>query len=118
LKDTRTPVAVAFISMFLNAGLNYAFMRPLENGGPALATSLAAVFDSMCLMTIFHRRYGSIGLRDVSWSLTKSLIAGLAMGLATSYVIQLPGFYAGHFPQRVLALTGTILVASGTYFGS
>src|SRR5207247_2999689 len=44
LHDTHTPVKVAFISMFLNAGLNYIFMRPLENGGPALATSLAAVF--------------------------------------------------------------------------
>ncbi len=111
LKDTSTPVAVAFISMFLNAGLNYAFMGPLGNGGPALATSLAAVFDSMCLMTIFHRRYGSIGLRDVWGSFAKCVTAGLVMGLITRYMIQVPGFYAGHLLQRVLALSGTILVA-------
>jgi putative peptidoglycan lipid II flippase len=116
LRDTHTPVAVAFVSMLLNIGLNFAFMRPLENGGPALATSLAAVFDSVCLLTIFHRRYGSIGIRNVCGSLLKSLAAGLAMGWIASAMIRLPGFYAGETPHRVLALGGTIVVATIVYF--
>ncbi len=118
LKDTSTPVKVGFISMFLNLGLNYAFMGPLQNGGPALATCLAALFDSSCLMAIFHRRYGSIGMRDVAKSLAKFLLAGLAMALVTMFVIRVPGFYAGKLLQRVSALAATILAAGGTYFAA
>ena len=118
LRDTHTPVLVAFVSMFLNIALTLVFMRPLENGGPALATSLAAVFDSVCLMAIFHRRYGSIGVRDVCGSLVKSLAAGVAMGGVASAMIQLPGFYGGDMPHRVLALAGTILVATIVYFAA
>jgi len=118
LHDTRTPVLVAFISMFLNAALNFVFMRPLQNGGPALATSLSAVFDSACLMTIFYRRYGSIGLKSVTKSLLKFGVAGCAMALVTFAVIQAPGFYAGKLLQRVSALGLTIVLATATYFAA
>ncbi len=116
LKDTATPVKVAFVSMLLNIGFNYAFMRPLENGGPALATSLAAVFDSTCLMLIFYKRYGSIGWRDVSKSLFRFLLAGTAMAVMIMMVMRFPGFYAGNFLHRVSALAGTIVIATTTYF--
>ena len=113
---SQTPVKIAFVSMFLNAGLNYIFMRPLENGKPALATSLTTVFDSGCLVLIFWRRYGSIGLGDVARSLAKFLACALAMALVTLFVVEIPGFYAGKLVQRLSALTVTILAAGGTYF--
>jgi putative peptidoglycan lipid II flippase len=116
LHDTRTPVKIAFMSMFINAGLNFLFMRPLQNGGPPLATSLAAVFDSSCLVTIFFRRYGSFGLRDVCRSLVKFVAAGIVMAFVTYAVIHIPGFYAGSVLQRAVALGSTILIATGTYF--
>jgi putative peptidoglycan lipid II flippase len=118
LQDTSTPVKVAFVSMFLNVGFNFLFMRPLQNGGPALSTSLAAVFDATCLMTLFYRRYGSIGISDVALSLVKFMIAGIAMGIVTTMVIHVPGLYGGRLLQKVFALTLTILVATGTYFAS
>ena len=46
LQDSRTPVKVALIAMFLNIALNFLFIRPLQNGGPALATLLSAFFNS------------------------------------------------------------------------
>ena len=68
LQDTRTPVKIAFVAMFLNIGLNFLFIRPLQNGGPALATSLSALFNSGRLARdllsqirgIRHRRNRSI----------------------------------------------------------
>jgi len=118
LHDTRTPVAVAFLSMLLNIGLNFLFMGPLQNGGPALATTLAATFDAGCLLLVFGRKYGSFDLRDVGRSLSKFVVASGVMASVTFFLIQLPGFYAGNPAQRVLALTLTIAVAAGTYFGS
>src|SRR6185436_14621859 len=52
LQDTRTPVKIAFIAMFLNIALNIVLIRPLRNGGPPLATSLAALFNSSALLII------------------------------------------------------------------
>src|SRR5439155_3283119 len=47
LEHTRTPLKMAFIGMFLNIALNFVFIRPLRNGGPALATWLLAFFNSI-----------------------------------------------------------------------
>src|SRR6266436_5172668 len=54
LQDTRTPVQIALVAMFLNIALNFLFIRPLENGGPALATSASAFFNSFSLLAIFY----------------------------------------------------------------
>src|SRR5207253_8462184 len=56
LQDTKTPVKIAFVAMFLNIGLNFLFIRPLRNGGPALATALSAFFNSLALLAIFYQR--------------------------------------------------------------
>src|SRR5436190_5638192 len=75
LQDTRTPVKIAFIAMFLNIALNLLFIRPLQNGGPALATSVSAFFNSIVLLIIFYRRYGSFGVREIMHSIMKFVIA-------------------------------------------
>jgi putative peptidoglycan lipid II flippase len=56
LHNTRAPVMVAGISLALNIVLNFVFFHPLRNGGPALATSLSAVFDTVALTTLFRWR--------------------------------------------------------------
>jgi len=106
------------MSMFINFGLNLLFMGPLRNGGPPLATSLAVVFDSTVLMTIFHRRYGSYDFRDILRSVMKFVAASIVMGAITYFAIHFPGFYDGHLVHRILALTAAIVLASGTYFAA
>src|SRR2546427_1705252 len=59
LQDTRTPVKIALVAMFLNIALNFLFIRPLENGGPALATSASAFFNSFSLLAVLYQRPGS-----------------------------------------------------------
>ena len=115
LHDTRTPVRVAFMAMFLNIGLNFLFIQPLENGGPALATSLAAFFNFIALMMIFHGRYGSFDGRDIVRSAFKIASASAVLGLVAYAVIHLPGLYEGPVPQRILALGLSIGVAGGAY---
>ena len=43
--DTATPVKIGVAAVALNLAMNVAFMVPLQHIGPALATSLAAMFN-------------------------------------------------------------------------
>ena len=119
LKDTRTPVIIAFLSMLLNVALNFAFFRPLQVGGPALATSLAAFFSAIALVTLFVRRQGSIGLGSILVSLGRFLAASALLALAAGYLINIPGFYYDQgWVQRIFALAITIAAAASVYFGA
>ncbi len=51
-----TPVKIGVAAVALNLALNLAFMRPLQQMGPALATSLAAMFNLGGLAVVLARR--------------------------------------------------------------
>ena len=116
LEDTRTPVKIAFIAMLLNIGLNVLFIRPLRNGGPALATSLSAYFNSISLLVIFCRRHGTIGLRSIARSVARFAGGTIALGAVAYVMIHWPGFYSGRMTQKIVALAVTIAAATATYF--
>ena len=117
LEDTRTPVQVAFWAMLLNVVFNFAFFRPLEVGGPALAMSLAAFFNAIALIVIFIRRYGTIGLAKINASLVRFAVAALPLGFLAAALINRPGFYYGQaLGQRIFALVATILASAVVYF--
>jgi putative peptidoglycan lipid II flippase len=118
LEDARTPVKVAFVAMVLNVALNFLFIHPLRNGGPALATSLSALFNSLALLTIFHKRYGSFGVRGIMRSVCKFAVASFAVAVVAYVMIHWPGFYGQRTRQRVGALSLTIASAAATYFGA
>src|SRR5215472_2809075 len=118
LQDTRTPVKIAFVAMFLNIGLNFLFIRPLQNGGPALATSASAFFNSLALLIIFYRRYGSFGVKGIAVSVAKFSVASVALAVVAYGIIHLPGLYAGRMSQKILALGVAIAAGAGTYFGT
>jgi putative peptidoglycan lipid II flippase len=118
LQDTRTPVKIALIAMFLNIAFNFVFIRPLQNGGPALATSLAAFFNSIALFFIFYKRYGSFGTGSILRSIAKFTLGSIALGVVAYVLIHWPGFYAGGLSQRIAALGLTIVAAVGTYFAT
>jgi len=118
LHDTWTPVAVAVCSLVLNIGLNFLFFRPLQNGGPALATSLAAFFDTVVLLMIFRKRHGRLGLSAVLSSCLKFVAASVVMGAVAYFMIHYPGVYAGAKLHRALALGATIAIAAGSYFAT
>jgi putative peptidoglycan lipid II flippase len=118
LHDTRTPVMIASISMLLNIGLNFLFMNPLRNGGPALATSLSAFFNSVSLYIIFRHRYGGFHGSGIRRAVAKFAIASAGLGLVVYGLIRWPGFYDGGLFQRALALALTIVAGTSAYFGT
>jgi putative peptidoglycan lipid II flippase len=54
--DTAMPVKIGLVAVALNLALNLAFMRPLQQMGPALATSIAAMFNTAGLAFVLIRR--------------------------------------------------------------
>lgn len=118
LQDTRTPVKIALISLFMNIGLDAILIGPLTSGGLALATVTAGLFDCVALMIIFHRRYGSFGLRSIAISFLKFAVGSVTLAFAAGALINWPGFYAGASSQRIFALAAAIALGAGTYFAT
>ena len=54
--DTSMPVRIGMITLVLNFALNLALFIPLQHVGPALATSLASIFNVAALAFMLHRR--------------------------------------------------------------
>ena len=53
--DTSTPVRVGMIAIAMNLGLNLLFMTPLQHIGPAMATSISALFNVIALAILLGR---------------------------------------------------------------
>jgi putative peptidoglycan lipid II flippase len=104
-QDTRTPVRVALYALFLNAVLNYVFLKSFfqtfYNGGPALATSLAAYFNFFLLFVLFRRRFGRLGTLEILASLFKISVASALMGILCVAMLKFSGFesYEGLLAQ-------------------
>jgi putative peptidoglycan lipid II flippase len=85
-RDTKTPVIIAGISLFINVVLNIVFLqfffKRVQNGGPALATALACYFDFFALFVIFRLRYGAMGTLEIARSFGKIFLCSGIMGVA------------------------------------
>jgi putative peptidoglycan lipid II flippase len=110
-RDTKTPVWAAAGVLALNVALNIAFLMlffsQLRNGGPALATVIAAYANCAILFVIFRQRYGRIGGKEIVISSAKALAASAVMGAACWAVVQ----YA-HVGEHNLSVDAALLAAT------
>ena len=121
-KDTKTPVKVAALSLMINVILNAIFLvfffRTFQNGGPALATSLAGYFNFFALFVIFRLRFGSLGTLEILRSFAKiSLCAGI-MGAACWVALRYTQHaMSGGFLVVLLIFSGILTGATLLYLG-
>ena len=120
--DTRTPVAVASISLVLNIVLNIVFLNYffnyVQNGGPALATAIACFVDFFALFFIFRMRYGKIGGRQILNSFLKIALCSAIMGVACWLGLHYTAFTMhSRFLVQLLTFLALILGATGLYLG-
>jgi len=107
LQDTRTPVKVGVLTLALNIVLNLILMGPLREGGLALATSIAGIFNFFVLAYLYHRKIARFPTREVMGSSVKILVASLAMGGFSEQFFQgIYGFVRG--PETVRLLVGVL----------
>jgi putative peptidoglycan lipid II flippase len=119
LQDTRTPVKIAFAALVVNALLGAILMQPLQHGGLALATSLAAAINFVLLVLFLRKKMGPIGFGKIFRSLLKSLGASLVMG-AVAWMISRQGEWgqSGVSPEKIGLLLGAMAMAILVYGGA
>lgn len=82
LRDTRTPVKIASLSLLVSGGLAYGFMRWYGAAGIALGSSVGATLNVVLNLRSLDRRIGRV-LGQADWqAFAASVVAALAAGAA------------------------------------
>jgi putative peptidoglycan lipid II flippase len=84
LKDTRTPVRMAVVSIAANLLLGVMLMGPMQHNGLALALSLASILNLGLLAFELHRRLGALGWRGIIISASKAALCAIVMGVGVT----------------------------------
>ena len=95
LQDTWTPVVLSAITLAVNIVLMNVLVRPLAQGGLALAISISGIVNMLLLLFALKRKIGLIDGRRIVISLLKILTASTVMGLVVFLVYSLTGRLVG-----------------------
>ena len=109
LQDTKTPVKIAVVALFVNMVMGVILMFPLKHGGLALATSIASAVNVIILYVMLERRIGRFLEREFFVSLFKVILSSLIMAGAigiVGYIV--PWNNEAPFDDRLLFLGLTI----------
>lgn len=111
LKDSRTPMIMAVISVAANIVLGIILMRPMAHAGLALATSLASILNLGLLVHALRCKLGSLGWRSIFQSACRTLASAGVMGIfvwiVANFLILPEG---GTAIQQLLRLIGNIFI--------
>jgi putative peptidoglycan lipid II flippase len=117
LQDTKTPATVAVVSVATNIGLSLWLMQPLQHMGLALAAGLAAIGNTLILLTILGKRLQGLLWKKLGASLLRTGIALLPLMIISFWVTNLPVWQEeGFYPAKALWLTTAILTSTIGYF--
>ena len=118
LQDTRTPAAVAIVSVGINIGLSLWLMTPLAHTGLALAAGLAAIGHTLILAAILGQRLQGLLWQTLGASLARTGIALLPMVGLCAWIASFPLWQeAGHVPLKMTWLLLAIGSSTIGYFG-
>ena len=81
LRDMRTPVLIAVISVLANLFCGVGLMGPMQHNGLALALSLSSMLHLGLLTLALRKKMGALGWRRIALSLSKSAFCAGLMGL-------------------------------------
>ena len=121
-QDTMTPARIGFYSLVANIVFNALFLlllyRFLSNGGPALASSLAAYFNFTLLLFTFRGRFGNLDVPGFAVSFAKIALSTLAMAGVAYECLRHSNFaVVQQFLSQAGLLAVLIAVSIGAYFG-
>ncbi len=118
LQDTRTPAIVAVCSVGVNIALSLWLMTPLGHSGLALAAGLAAIFNTLILITILQHRLQGLLWKPLTMSIGRTTLAlapliGLALWVAGLSLWQTQG----DLGLKIFWLTAAMGGGALGYFG-
>lgn len=112
MQDTKTPMVNGVIGVVVNIILNIILSHYMGIGGLALATSIAAIFTTALLFISLRRKIGPFGMKHISISFFKILVASLIMGILAKVSFD---YLIATFSQN-LSLIIAIGVGAMSYF--
>lgn len=116
LKDTRTPVLIAFAAFLLNLLCSLLLMGPLRHGGLALASSLSAFGNLLLLGYYLRRKIGPFGGRTIGLAGGKALLASLPMAAVVHLIVrQLNWASQGEKLFKSVVMAGAVGAGMGCY---
>ena len=122
LKDTKTPVVVSLIVVFLNIILSLYFMLFLKFDvwSIGLANSVSALLSGILLFWFLHFKVGKFDLKKVLIPLFKMLMATIIMGVALYIPIKLLDQVIFDTTKTInlLALTGLSSIFALSIYGA
>ncbi len=118
LKDTLTPVLVAFGALVLNAMLCMVLVGPLAHGGLALATTISALFNMGALFILLRKKVSGMDWPGIVFAALKNLGAGSVMAVAVYLVYYRAGLPSGNLLYSALDLVLSILAGISVYAGA
>lgn len=95
LQDTWTPVLLSGITLLVNIVLMNVLVRPLAQGGLALAISISGIVNMLLLLYFLKRKIGLIDGRRIITSLSKILLASTIMGMVVWLVYRIISTFSG-----------------------
>lgn len=113
LQDTWTPVILGIISMVANVIFMFLLVKPLQAGGLAFATSLAAVVNMVLLFYVLRKRLKHIDGRRIFRTSLQTLSASILMGAFISIWAKglTPYLGSSTMGSIIILITGTVLGA-------
>lgn len=109
LKDTRTPVIIAFFVMIVYLSLAFILKNPMRVSGIALALSIAEAFNFFLLFFFLEKKIKRIEKREIILSALKSVLSAAGMGAVVWLIIKQFDFQRLPFIEQLGALLLTIL---------
>ena len=94
LQDTWTPVLLSGITLIVNIVLMNVLVKPLAQGGLALAISISGIVNMLLLLYFLKRKIGFIDGWKILNSLAKILFASTIMGMVVWLVFRFTSIFA------------------------
>ncbi len=116
MRDTRTPVAFAVISMAINLMLSVALVRPFGIKGLALSLSVATIVEFALLWRTLDRRMKGLDRMRVISSLTRTVTATVLMGEVIGLWLAL--LYFGGVLELNVKVEAAFATLGGTVIGA
>ncbi|MCI5897979.1 MAG: murein biosynthesis integral membrane protein MurJ [Anaerovoracaceae bacterium] len=110
MHDMKTPVVYAILGVIVNIGCNLLFIGWLGHRGLALATSIAALVNTLLLWGNFHRKYPQISLVR-----SKMKIVWIVISAAVAVGISWPVYCLTSGLPLILNLGAAVAAAGAAY---
>ncbi|MFC1503931.1 murein biosynthesis integral membrane protein MurJ [Spirochaetota bacterium] len=117
-KDTKTPVKVAFIMLFINVFLAFYFSRVLKMHAPgiALSSSVNAFLNFIILFVIIYRRIKGLDMKPVLITAVKLVFSLVLPGILIFIIMKsaivnevIEKYFYFHMPSTVIAVINILV---------